>query len=610
MNAFHPLLAERRAGIARAIVLSAGIVMLGAFFRTQIVGYRAHRLQSETNRLRPIPLPAARGIIYDRDGRVLAENVPGFTVALLPGPEDSLRATLQRMAPLVGLAPAAVDGIIARYRRAPYQPVVVRADAPLAVVAALEERRLFYPSLLVQTEPKRYYPDSTVAAHLLGYVGEVAESERSQARFASVRLGGLVGKDGLERQYDDQLRGQDGLRYVEVSALGRMIREAHEAPSLAPLAGRALRTSVDLDLQRFVAAQFPRERRGAVVALDPQTGDVLALHSAPGFDPNAFVGGVDPGYWRQLTEDPARPLLNRAIQARYPPGSTWKLAVAAMGLKRGIVGFGSRMPVPCRGGLQYGNRYFRCWEPRGHGSLTLEEAIAHSCDVYFYQLGLKLGVTTLLEDAVEWGGRARTGIDLPGELQSEYPPGREYYDRLYGPQRWTSAVALNLAIGQGENAQTPINMARFYQMLAGDGTPRPPHLVRSRPVTGAVSLGLEPDQMRGLRRAMISVVEAGTARGSRVAALAIAGKTATAQNSHGADHGWFIAFAPAEEPRIVVAAIVEFAEHGSAVAPLVTSIIARYLGVESVDVQPLRLPDDSAPAAVPLLGPNPPSGAP
>lgn len=602
MNAFHPLLTERRARAARLVVLVAAAVILAAFFRTQILEYDSYSTQSQSNRRRLIPLPAARGTIYDRNGLVLAESVPGFTIALLPGPEDSLRATLRRIARLAQLDSTAIEQVIRRYRRAPYQPALVRADAPLAMVAALEERRLAIPGLLIQTEPKRFYPDSTAAAHVLGYLGEVAESELRRGR-TPLDVGVLVGKDGLEREYDDSLRGKAGARFLEVSALGRMVREVEEPGFLLePVAGLPLHTTIDLDLQRFVASVFPPGRRGAVVALDPADGAVLALYSAPGFDPNAFVGGVDPGYWRSLTEDPARPLLNRAVQARYPPGSTWKLAVAAMALKRGLVGFRSRMPVPCRGGLQYGNRFFRCWQLEGHGDLNLEQAIAQSCDVYFYQLGLKLGVTSLLEDAVGWGGRARTGIDLPGELQSEFPSGREYYDRLYGPRRWTSAVALNLAIGQGENAQTPVNMARMYQMLAGDGIPHAPHVVRAKAGDRVNPIDLTPEQLDGLRRAMINVVEAGTARASRVAALTIAGKTATSQNPHGADHGWFIGFAPAESPRIVVAAVIEFAEHGSLVAPMVTRIIARYLGADSVAVGVLRLPEDSAPAAMPLPG--------
>lgn len=601
MKAFHPLLTERRARAARLVVLGVGAVMLVAFFRTQILEYETYSTQSQSNRRRPIPLHAARGTIYDRNGLVLAESVPGFTVSLLPGPEDSLRATLRRMARLANLDSAAIEQVIRRYRRAPYQPAVVRADAPLAMVAALEERRLRIPGLLIQTEPKRFYPDSSAAAHILGYLGDVAESERRRGG-PPLGIGSLVGKDGLEREYDDTLRGQDGVRWIEVSALGRMVREDDITGTLEPVVGSSLHTTIDLALQRFVASVFPAGRRGAVVALDPADGAVLALYSAPGFDPNAFVGGVDPDYWRSLTEDPARPLLNRVVQARYPPGSTWKLAVAAMALRRGLVGFRSRMPIPCRGGLQYGNRFFRCWQLEGHGDLNLEQAIAQSCDVYFYQLGLKLGVTSLLEDAVAWGGRARTGIDLPGELQSEFPGGREYYDRLYGPRRWTSAVALNLAIGQGENAQTPVNMARMYQMLASDGTSRSPYVVRAQAGDPVSPLDLTAEQLDGLRRAMINVVEGGTARASRVAALTIAGKTATSQNPHGADHGWFIGFAPAEAPRIVVAAVIEFAEHGSLVAPMVTSIIARYLNADSVEVGTLRLPADSAPGAMPLPG--------
>jgi len=582
VNAFHPHLLDRRLGMARTGVwIVIGILIL-SFFRTQILGHGKYQLQSETNRLRPIPLPAPRGIIYDRNGRVLAENVPGYTVSLLPGLEANLRSTLARIAAIANIDSIEIERVIQRARKAPYQPALVLGDAPFSVVSALEERRVAIPGLLIQAEPKRSYPDTAVVAHLIGYVGEVTEGERATKRFALVRLGGLVGKDGLEREYDDTLRGAEGVRFVEVSARGQMVREAEAAANLAPVAGIDLHTTIDLDLQKYISEIFPAGQRGAVMALNPNTGEVLALFSAPGFDPNAFVGGISAPYWRSLNENPARPLLDRVIQARYPPGSTWKLAVAAMGLKRGIVGARSHMPIPCRGGLQYGNRFFRCWDPRGHGDLTLTEAIAQSCDVYFYQLGIKLGVSSLLEDANAWGFRGRTGIDLPGEIPSEFPTGPEYYDRLYGPRRWTSAVALNLAIGQGENAQTLVQMVRLFQQLASDGRMRVPFVVRPvrTAATENASLDLSADQLATLRRAMIAVVEQGTARGSRLAALQIAGKTATAQNPHGPDHGWFIGFAPADKPEIVVGAIIEFSRHGTAVAPLVSRVIAHYLGVD------------------------------
>jgi len=606
MNAFHPHLLDRRLGTARTGVWIVLGIMVMAFFRTQILGHGKYQLQSETNRLRPIPLPAPRGVIYDRNGHVMAENVPGYTVSLLPGPEANLRSTLARIASIANIDSAEIERVLQRARRAPYQPSLVLGDAPFSVVSALEERRVAIPGLLIQSEPKRYYPDTGVVAHLVGYVGEVTEAERATRRFATVRLGGLVGKYGLEREYDDTLRGSEGVRFVEVSARGQMVREAEAAANLAPVPGTDLHTTIDLDLQRYISKSFPAGQRGAVLALNPNTGEVLALYSAPGFDPNAFVGGISAAYWRSLNESPAHPLLDRAIQARYPPGSTWKLAVAAMALKRGIVGPRSHMPIPCRGGLQYGNRFFRCWDAHGHGDLTLTEAIAQSCDVYFYQLGIKLGVTSLLEDANEWGFRGRTGIDLPDEISSEFPTGPEYYDRLYGPRRWTSAVALNLAIGQGENAQTLVQMVRLYQQLASDGRVRTPFVVRAttKPGTNA-SLDLTADQLAVLRRAMIAVVEQGTARGSRLANLTIAGKTATAQNPHGLDHGWFIGFAPADKPEIVVGAIIEFSRHGTAVAPLVSRSIAHYLGIDERTASQMRvaLPNDSAPAPfqIPVL---------
>jgi penicillin-binding protein 2 len=599
----HQLDTKLRA--ARLLVWVTSGIIVAAYFRTQILDHSRYELQSETNRLRPIVLPAARGVITDRHGAVIAENVPGYTVALLPAPEPQLRATLQKIAPLVHLDAATIERVLQRYRRAPYQRAVVLADAPFDVVSALEERRLTLPGLVIQTEPRRHYPDSSAVAHLVGIVGEVTDQDVVGRPADSLRIGSLVGKDGLERAYDDTLRGSDGERFVEVSALGYVVREAGAAPTLPSVAGATLHTTIDLDLQRYISRSFPQGMRGAVVALQPNTGEILALYSAPSYDPNAFVGGVSPEYWRALNQSDAHPLLDRAIQARYPPGSTWKLAVAAMALKRGVATMRTRMPIPCRGGLQYGDRFFHCWSAGGHGSLTLEQAIAQSCDVYFYQLGLKLGLTSLLEDANGWGFRLRTGVDLPGEMPPIFPSGPEYYDRLYGPRRWTSAVSLNLAIGQGENSQTLLNMVRLFQMLASDGKSRPPYVVRPT-AEPPYDLDLSPDQLAGLREAMINVVERGTARGARLAELRIAGKTGTAQNSQGLNHGWFIAFAPAEDPQIVVGAIIEYAGHGTVVAPMVARVIAHYLGADTTAARyQFLLPADTAPRDSRLLGAPP-----
>jgi penicillin-binding protein 2 len=606
VNWFHLHDLERRAGIARLVLWAVGAVFVVAFFRVQVLASSGYRSRSEKNRLRSVAVPAPRGLITDRNGQVLAENEPGYSVGLFAPSLDSLRATMKRLIPLLKLTAADEEEAERGFRRTPYQPILLRHDVPFDLVSALEERRVVIPGLAVQAEPKRRYPFGGVAAHVVGYVAEITESELAGGDVAGARPGMLVGRDGLEKEYDDRLRGKDGERFVEVDALGRSVRDAGVGQALDPEQGESLRTTIDVGLQRFVAEGFPAGKRGAVMVMDPATGEVLALYSSPAYDPNAFIGGVDPELWSKLSQAADFPLMNRATQARYPPASTWKLAVATMALKRGLVDLNSHMPVPCRGGLQYGNRYFRCWRPEGHGDLTLAQAIQYSCEVYFYQLGLKLGLTDLLGDAVQLGFRDRSGIDLPNEIRPLFPASTEYYNQKYGPRGWTSAVTLNMATGQGENAQTLASMMSFYAMLASpDGRAPEPHLVAGAP-SPTRSLGLTGEQLAGLREALVEVVQSGTATGARVAQLRIGGKTGTAQNVHGPNHGWFIAFAPADAPRVVVGAVVEFAEHGTAVAPMVTRIIARYLlgpsvpALTAADYQ-MILPEDSAPAPVPIL---------
>lgn len=602
-QAFHPFVLALRGAVARNALAVVFLLLAGAFFRLQVLQHDRYRLKSESNRLRPVPLPAPRGLILDRHGAVIAENVPGYSVSLLAQDEDSLRAMLGRLEPIIPLDSAATEKVVNRFRSAPYEPTGLIKDASFALVAALEERRAVLPGLVIQTEPKRAYPDSAGVAHLVGYVGEVTEQDLEGA-YRGRRPGTVVGKEGLERQYESTLAGSDGVRFVEVDALGRVVREEGAASTLQAVPGRVVHTTIDLGLQRYVASIFPPGRRGAIVAMDPWTGDILALYSSPAYDPNAFVGGITSKLWDTLNSDPDRPLLNRAIGARYPPASTFKLATTVMALRDGLVEFSSHMPQPCRGGFQYGTRFFQCWNPKGHGSLNLEQAIAASCDAYFYQLGLRLTVKAIIAGGAYLGFGTRSGIDLPGEVRPAFPDSN-YYDRVYGHGGWTQAVALNLAIGQGENAQTPINMVRFYATLANGGHVVRPHILAGTfPATASVDL---PDStFLQIRNALIAVVEQGTARSVRLASLRLAGKTGTAQNTEGAaDHGWFIGFAPAERPQIVVGGIIENIGHGTAVAPYVARIIERYVigpdttahgrGAEAV---PLTVPEDTSPAPV------------
>jgi penicillin-binding protein 2 len=605
MNEFHSYRRAERAAVARWLFLAAFLVLTVAFFRTQVVQHERFRLRAEKNRLRIVPLVAPRGIIYDRNGLIIAENVPGYAIKLLAPSVDSLRAVLARFRAVVPLDSGEVEGIMVRYRQAQYQPVLVVGNGTFEMVSRLEEHRAVLPGLVIQSEPRRFYPDGPAVAHLVGYVGEVSERDLETDRFPGAQLGTVVGRSGLEQEYDEELRGRAGIHYVEVNARGRLVREEDVAPALAAIPGEPIRTTIDLALQRYIdslwRADLP-DVRGSMVALTP-TGEVLALYSAPGFDPNDFVGGISSLEWRRLNDDPARPLLDRAIQTRYPPASPFKLAIAAMALKRGIATFTTHMPEPCRGGLQVGNRYFRCWKPEGHGSLDLEGAIAKSCDVYFYQLGLRIGLDAILSDGVLMGFRDKSGIDLENEISPIYPSNAAYFDRKYGSRGWSKwGATLNFAIGQGENTQNVIDMTRFYAALASGGESSTPYVVRRRS-DQVRSLGLTPKQLEGLRTALIAVVETGTAAASRSRDLQIAGKTGTAQNSHGEDHGWFVGFAPADKPQIIVGSIMEFAEHGSNVAPYVAKVLHRYVAGPGSPDAPVRiaLPADSAPRAVQIV---------
>jgi len=601
VKVFDPLELQHRMSVARWVLAVAFLILGGAFFKVQVLQHEKYQLKAETNRLRPVPLTPPRGTILDRNGHVIAENLPGYTVKLLAPNADSLRSVLSRLATVVPIDSGQVDEIIKRWRGARYQPVVVFGDATFEMASALEEHRPLLPGLVLQSEPRRLYPMGRAVAHVVGYVGEVTEQELDANRFPGATSGSIVGRSGIERQYDDTLRGREGVRYIEVNARGGLVREQATVASLSPIAGKPLHTTIDVDLQRFIDSIWPAGVRGAMIAVTPK-GEIRALYSAPSYDPNVFVGGIGAADYRALLRDSANPLLNRALNGRYPPASPFKLATAAMGLKRKEITLDTHMPVPCRGGLRLGNRVFKCWDKKGHGSLDLIGAVAKSCDVYFYQLGQRLGLEAIIEDGNLMGFHDKSGIDLPSEQSPVFPKDRAYFDKKYGARNWSPpATVFNFSIGQGENTQTLVNMVKFYAALSGDGKIHTPYVVAPRNAEATHDLGLTPDQLAGLRRALVAVVERGTAARSRRADLTVAGKTGTAQNSHGEDHGWFIGFAPVDKPQIVIGAIMEHAEHGTTVAPYVVQALSRYvLGpTEPPPKLQLQIPVDSAPRDVP-----------
>ena len=585
---FHPNDIARRTQLSSVVLAIGFVALLGAFFRTQVIDHQNYATQSEENRLRAIPLPAPRGIIYDRHGQIIAENLPAYSVSLIAPSEDSLRAALRVLQPTLQLTDTDISAAVRRFRRAPTRPTVVLPDASIDVISVLEEHRIDFPRLIIQSVPKRYYPDGPIVASFVGYTGEISEDELNKPQYLGYKPGQTIGKGGLEKQYESVLHGEEGERYDEVDARGRPVRGVGPRPEHEPVGAPALKTNIDLDLQKFVAATFGDSLQGGAIALDPKTGGVLALYSAPSFDPNRFTGGIPPDYWKQLNTDPRRPLFNKVIQGTYPPGSTWKLATSTLGLEQQLVTINSRMPIACSGGLQYGRRYFRCWEKRGHGSVTLSGAITHSCDTYFYQLGLKIGLAKLVAGGIDLQFKERSGIDLPNEIRPRFPARdvKAYYDRLFGARNWSYAETLNLAIGQGANSQTVVNMAKFYTALASDGSSSKPELVSLKPERKKI-MSLTADQIQELRVAMAGVTSAGgTAASANIQGLVIAGKTGSAQNTENPnkDHAWFVGFAPADNPKIVVAVFLEFGIHGYFAARVASKIIGFYTKAAPVEL--------------------------
>ncbi len=597
MTAFTSAGLRERARIARGVLSLAFLVLALAFFKAQVLQSSELTAKSESVRTRPVPLPAPRGEIQDRNGLLIAENSPGYTVRLWASQVDSLRAVVHRIDALTPLDTVDVEKVVSRWDAARFQPAQVFSSSDFTIVSILEEHRAELPGLVIQAEPRRRYPDSTALAHLAGYVGDISEAELGSDRFPDARMGTIVGKNGLEFEYDQLLRGTPGMRFVAVTAKSRTVKGGEDDRIIRPVPGQTITTTIDLPLQRFVdsmwrATPFLAARKGALFAMRP-TGEVLAYYSFPTFNPNDFVGGISAAKYAGYRDDPQIPLLDRVIQGGYPPASPFKLAVAAMALKRGLVTMSTRMPVPCTGGYQFGSRRFRCWKPEGHGSVTLSDAIKVSCDVYFYQLGLQLGADSLLAGGAELGFDDRSGIDLERERSSRWARSVEDYVKVKRFGTFSPGQVLNLSIGQGANVQSLANMVTFYAALSTDGIKRPPFLFERRTDGPTYDLGLTPAQLRDLRTALADVVLGGTAGASGGRDLLVAGKTGTGQMPPGqGDAGWFIGFAPYEAPQIVIGMLVENGQHGPTVAPYVVKAIRRFLvGADSAVIDaPIRIP--------------------
>ncbi|MBE0607100.1 MAG: penicillin-binding protein 2 [Deltaproteobacteria bacterium] len=593
----------RRSRLLLYVAFGAFALLLGRLYWLQVVESDRYRNLAENNRLRLRKVRAPRGLILDRKGRAIAETQGSFDLVCSPVDVKDLEAEIGLLTEIVEFDDdddEVLDKIRSAKRTNPYSSITVARDLRFEQISVIEFNRENLPGFSVLVEAKRSYPYGTAFAHVLGYVGEASPEEMEESEDDSLAMGDLVGKYGLERLMDGDLRGVNGGRKVEVDAAGRDQRLVEEVPSRA---GGAVHTLLDADLQ-VTAQEALGNRAGAVIAIAPRTGEVLAFYSGPAFDPNVFTRGIRKAEWQGLLTDPRKPMQNKGLQGTYAPGSTIKPFLAMAALEEKVQEKGRT--VLCPGSYRLGNRVFRCWKEKGHGAVDMYRAIVQSCDVYFYTLGLKLGPDPLAKLERNAGLGTITGIDLPGERKGLVPDTE--WKRTVMKARWNDYESVILGIGQGAIHLTPLEMAVGYATLATGG-----EVMRPRVVSKVIGmdgkmhtfapqmlrkLPWNPENVEFIRKALAGVVnDYGTGGGAKLPGIVVGGKTGTAQVASVKgkmiksedlpyeirDHAWFVAFAPVDDPQIVVAAMVEHGGHGgSAAAPIVKAVMQEFFRTRPV----------------------------
>jgi penicillin-binding protein 2 len=575
-------LPQVRLAIVSYVIVGMIALLLVGFWKLQIIESEHYAQLAERNRIRSIPIIAPRGRMLDREGRVLVDNYSSFSVLLLRDDPQQVERNLPQIAEGLGMPLEDLQQQLESAKILPkFQPIVIKPEASKADIDFIETHRTDIPVLeMLMAYRRRYLPDGFMA-HASGYVGEVS-AQQVESSNGRNRPGDLVGKTGLERQYNDLLMGTDGMRRVIVNSVGREMGRLDEKEAVP---GKPIQLTIDYDLQ-VAAEQSLAGRKGAVVALDPRTGEVLAVASRPAPDPNQFAVRVPREEWKRLNEDPDRPLLNRAIQAQLAPGSVFKIIMATAMLESKAIP--EDFSVFCAGVTDFYGRAFHCWQKHGHGQVSLHRAVVHSCDVFFYNVGKRLGIDRIAYYALQMGLGRKTGIDLPAE-ESGLIPSEEWKQRVYH-QKWYPGETISVAVGQGAVTATPLQLARAIGGIAMGGIFKQPHLLMTTGTPLEQKFSLSEETTEKVTQAMFGVVnEGGTAAGVRLEGVEFCGKTGSAQviSAEGlkragrqrrfSDNAWFVGYAPRRNPEIVVAVLVEEGEHGaSAAAPVARDVIKAY----------------------------------
>jgi penicillin-binding protein 2 len=594
-------------------ILLMMLALTAGLWRLQILHADDYRMQAEQNRIRKEPVLAPRGKLFDRDGRLLVDNYPSVSCFLVREQNRNVDADLPLIAKGLDLDLDQLRGTLRHYRASPgYQPIPIKQDITADEQAFIEAHRNELPELETIDEKRRLYPRDGFAAHLIGYVGEVSEEDLNQSRYAAYEPGDVVGKAGVEETYDQLLRGQDGSRDVVVDSHGREVGYLRTQPSVP---GQDLRLTIDIDLQRTAEVALG-DANGAVVAMDPRNGEILAMVSHPSYDPNAFAVRINRTDWNQLITNPNHPLMNKAIQDQLAPGSTFKIIMSAAGLQEGVA---QNMRVNCVGGGSFYGRFFHC--DKHHGVLSIHEAIPLSCDTFFYTLAQRLGIDTIAGYATSFGIGSKTGIDLPNEMAG-IMPSTQWEMKNYH-QKYYAGNTISVGIGQGETQVTPLQLARALGGIASDGHFVRPHVVEwdnkdnpvsaefkqavldSFPGSGDKNVPLNPDTWETVTEGMAAATTTGTAAAAHLEGVDFAGKTGTAQVVGGGDthvkggaktpNSWFVGMVPRRNPEIVITVLQEHGDWGSNSAHIAAAMVATYVNKQRRKENNLEKAGDTKP---------------
>ncbi len=618
---------QRQVIILSCFVAALFFLLLTRLWYLQIVKAEDFQNKSESNRLRLVPVAASRGTIFDRNGAVLVSNRPSFSVAVIPQEVRDRDALLNQLSAYLGIDRAELLEKWEKGKgRARYYPIVLASGITRDQLELLEEKRLWLPGIEIEVKPVRQYEVGELASHLLGYIGEISDEELKSAGYAGYNSGDYIGKSGIEKSWEELLHGKDGGRQIEVDARGRILRTISENP---PVVGSSLVLTIDGELQKSAEQSFG-EQAGAAVVLDVNTGEILAFASNPDFDPALFAGRMPPEKWAEYLEDKRHPLENKALKGQYPPGSTFKIITALAGLEEGVIN--EHSSVVCRGSYTLGGSKFGCWDRKGHGTVNLKRALKESCDVYFYQLGEKLGIDKIAAYSRALALGSPMGVGLDNEKGGLIPTAEWKVKRH--KKKWLPGDTLPASIGQGYVLMTPIQLASMIASVATEGTVYRPHLVkRIIDRDGRVLKEFKPEVLnrsgissrsfRLVKEGLSAVVNeaGGTGGQARVYNVRVAGKTGTSQvvklrDRKGGipyqyrDHALFVAFAPYEKPEVAVAVVIEHGEHGgSAAAPIAGNILRAYFEGKGIVKRPEKTgakgaSEEPATTEAPVSGPE------